>query len=115
MHNCDKDIENIYRDRIKQILWENTRINLIVTLRRDNTEIREIKFVVSPSEYREIMELRDAHRGTLIKNNQDIVINFLPTDILLIISNDYPEVKENFDKKYKEYDEVKKVLSEERH
>lgn len=103
MHNWDKDIENIYRDRIKQILWENTRISLIITLRRDNTEIREIKFVVSPSEYREIMELKGAHRGTLIKNNQDIVINFLPTDIILIICNDYPEVKENFDKKCEDF------------
>lgn len=102
MHNSKEDINNIYHNEIKQIFWENTKINLIVNLQRNDTEIRGIKFVVSPSEYKDIMNLRGAHCGSLIKNNQNIVISFFPSDILIIISNDYPEVKKNFDKKYDE-------------
>jgi hypothetical protein len=101
------DIENNkYRDKIKQILWENTRINLIINLRRNDKEIRNIKFIVSPSEYEDIMNLRGAHCGTLINNNQDIVINFFPSDILIIVCNDYLEVKKNFDKKAEEYNKI---------
>lgn len=103
----DKDIENrklCYE--LKQILWEKEKINLIVNLRRNEKEIVEIKFTVSPSEYKDIINLRGAHCGRLIKNNQDIVINFFPSDILIIVYNDYPEVKKNFDKKYKEYEEI---------
>lgn len=103
----DKDIENRrIRSEIKQILWEEAKINLIVNLRRNEKEIGEIKFTVSPSEYKDIMNLRGAHCGRLIKNDQDIVINLFPSDILIIICNDYPEVKKNFDKKYKEYEEI---------
>lgn len=93
-------------DKIKQTLWEKTRITLIVDLQRNEKEIGKIKFTVSPSEYEDIMNLRGAHCGSLIKNNQDIVINFFPSDILIIIYNDYPEVKKNFDKKVEEYDRI---------
>lgn len=103
----DKDIENrrlCYE--IKQALWEEARINLIVNLRRNEKEIGEIKFIVSPSEYKDIMNLRGTHCGRLIKNDQDIIISLFPSDILIIAYNDYPEIKKNFDKKYKEYDKI---------
>lgn len=103
----DKDIENkklCYE--LKQILWKETKINLIVNLRRNEKEIGEIKFIVSPSEYKDIMNLKGPHCGRLIKNDQDIIINLFPSDILIITYNDYPEVKKNFDKKYKKYEEI---------
>ena len=75
-------------------------------MRRNEKEIGEIKFIVSPSEYKDIMNLRGTHYGRLIKNDQDIIISLFSSDILIIISNDYPEVKKNFDKKYKEYEEI---------
>ena len=98
----NKDIENRrIRSEIKQILWEEAKINLIVNLQRNEKEIGEIKFTVSPSEYKDIMNLRGAHCGCLIKNNQDIVINFFPSDILIIIYTDYPEVKKTMIKNIK--------------
>ena len=103
----DKDIEKrrlCYE--IKRALWEEAKINLIVNLRRNEKEIGEIKFIVSPSEYKDIMNLRGIHYGRLIKNDQDIIISLFSSDILIIICNDYPEVKKNFDKKYKEYEEI---------
>jgi len=103
----DKNLENKkYHDELKQALWERIRINLIINLQRNEKEIGEIKFTVSPTEYEDIINLRGVHCGYLIKNNQDIIINFFPSDILIIISNDFPEVKENFDKKYKEYEKI---------
>ena len=103
----DEDIEKRrFYYELKRTLWEEARINLIVNLRRNEKEIGEIKFIVSPSEYKDIMNLRGIHCGRLIKNDQDIVINLFPSDILIIAYNDYPEIKKNFDKKYKEYDKI---------
>ena len=103
----DKDLENEkYRRELKQALWERMRINLIVNLQRNEKEIGEIKFTISPTEYEDIINLRGVHYGYLIKNNQDIIINLFPSDILIIISNDYPEIKKIFDEKYKEYEKI---------
>lgn len=103
----DKDLENKkYRRELKQALWKRVRINLIVNLQRNEKEIGEIKFTVSPTECEDIINLRGVHCGYLIKNNQNIIINLLPSDILIIISNDYPEIKKNFDEKCKEYEKI---------
>ena len=103
----DEDIEKRrFYYELKRTLWEEAKINLIVNLRRNEKEIGEIKFMVSPSEYKNIMNLKGTHCGHLIKNDQDIIINLFPSDILIIIYNDYSEVKKDFDKKYKEYEET---------
>ena len=77
-------------------MFEKFEITLIINIQRDGKEIEQIKFIVFPPEYNDIINLKGAHRGYLTGFDKEIIINFLPTDIIVIVSDNYQEVKENF-------------------
>lgn len=118
MHDLYEIEIELHQDLIhyqqRTLLWEKEKITLIVNIQRDGKEVGQIKFIVSPSEYNDIMNLKGAHRGYLIEYDKEIVINFLSTDVFIVVSDNYKEIRKVFDERMDKDDEEYRRKKKER-
>ena len=90
-----------------QYSWNDEYVKVKAKITRDEQTLI-LDFLLNGADYNRFVDMNGVFSGT-DSNGKETVIKLLDTDVITIIESDYPEVKENYDKKcaddYKLYTE----------
>ena len=103
----------MYENIRKEERWEKEIITLDVRFKGEKEALGDIRFMVHPSEYKQILQLKGEHRGFSYEENSDIVISLFPSDIFIVCDDDYKEVKTIFEEKEREREVLRKQKQQE--
>ena len=97
-----------------QYSWSDEYVKVKAKITRDEQTLI-LDFLLNGADYNRFVDMNGVFSG-VDSNGKETVIKLLDTDVITIIESDYPEVKENYDKKcaddYKLYIEGEKARRE---
>lgn len=97
-----------------QYSWSDEYVKVKAKITR-NEQTLILDFLLNGADYNRFVDMNGVFSG-VDSNGKETVIKLLDTDVITIIESDYPEVKENYDKKcaddYKLYTEREKARRE---
>lgn len=97
---------NTYIDTSANIIpWSERIITVEADIQRDKEMFGRIRFSLKPAQYADFMNLEGTYKGTLLSKDFNFIVKLLPTDVIIIYSDNYEEIK-------KEYENDKKVKDE---